>query len=60
MRSRAFAPMVVAFLVVGVLLIPRVFRRAGNGLVATANWTSYRSAGTGTESTLASFRATIS
>ncbi len=34
--------MVVAFLVVCVLLIPPVFQRAGNGLVATANWTSYR------------------
>ncbi|HEY7699330.1 MAG TPA: hypothetical protein VIE88_12990, partial [Vicinamibacteria bacterium] len=42
MRSKAFPPSVAAFLVVGLLLIPPVFRRAVNGLVATANWTSYR------------------
>jgi hypothetical protein len=42
MRSKVFAPTAVAFLLIGVLLIPRVFERAVNGLVATANWTSYR------------------
>ena len=42
MRSKVFGPTAVAFLLIGVLLIPRVFERAVNGLVATANWTSYR------------------
>lgn len=42
MRSKVLAPTAGAFLLIGVLLISKVFELAVNGLVATANWTSYR------------------
>jgi len=41
-RSKVLVPVVVAFLLIAVLLIPKVFELSVNGLVATANWTTYR------------------